>query len=92
MEEFIIASLGFPTIIWSFLLCLVAFYWLLTLVGVFDLDAFDADLDVDVDLDGSTEGLKWSHRLYADLWPHRRTCDCCLQLHYSDWLAQLLLC
>lgn len=43
MELFWAVSLGFPVVIPSFLLCLAGIYWLLTTVGLFDMDLVEGD-------------------------------------------------
>jgi hypothetical protein len=56
MGEFVDAALGFPAVLFSFMLVVVAGYWLLVLVGGADTDAMDGDGD-DGDGDGSLAGL-----------------------------------
>ncbi|WP_410652911.1 hypothetical protein [Amycolatopsis sp. cmx-4-54] len=41
MGGFVTAALGFPAVLFSFLLIVVIGYWLLTLLGAVDLDEFD---------------------------------------------------
>ncbi|MCZ4306049.1 hypothetical protein O4G98_15045 [Zoogloeaceae bacterium G21618-S1] len=47
MIEFLDAATRFPTAIFTALLCVVIFYWLLALVGLFDLDAGSLDGGID---------------------------------------------
>lgn len=47
MVSFLDAVVAFPTAIFTTLLGVVAFYWLLALLGLVDFDSGDADLDVD---------------------------------------------
>ncbi|RKN48204.1 hypothetical protein [Micromonospora endolithica] len=54
MTGFLGAALGFPTVLFSFLLVVVVGYWLLTLTGVLDLGD---DLDVDGVPGGILAGL-----------------------------------
>ncbi len=56
MVEFLDAVVAFPTAIFTTLLGVVAFYWLLALVGLVDFDSGDADVDVDPDF-GSLAGI-----------------------------------
>ncbi len=61
MALFFATSLGFPTVIWTFFLCIAAFYWLSAIFGIFDLDILDGDIDIDLesssDLESGSEGL-----------------------------------
>lgn len=50
MVEFFDAVVAFPTAIFTTLLGVVAFYWLLALVGLVDFDSGGADADVDPDI------------------------------------------
>ncbi len=64
MNEFLAASLSYPTIIFTTLLCFAMFYWLLSMVGAVGVDSldfdadidFDVDADIDVDVDAKGEG------------------------------------
>lgn len=42
MSEFLQAVLGFPTVLFSFLLVIVVAYWVIALTGLLDLDDVDA--------------------------------------------------
>lgn len=55
MGEFVDAVLGFPAVLFSFMLVVVVGYWLLVLVGGADTDALDGDGDGDDD--GFIDGL-----------------------------------
>lgn len=64
MEDFLRIILSFPTLIYTVLLAVMVFLWLLTLLGMLDIDALDFDLDfdggveIDLNLDNPTaEGL-----------------------------------
>ena len=46
MSEFLAATLGFPTIVFSILLAVVLVYWLLAIVGLVDFGETDVDLDI----------------------------------------------
>ena len=52
MGEFLSAALGFPAVLFSFMLVVVLGYWVLVLVGASDTDALDGD-----DGDGPLVGL-----------------------------------
>ncbi|MER5771004.1 hypothetical protein [Streptomyces sp. NPDC001985] len=45
MGEFVDAVTGFPTVLFTAALVVVALFWLLVLAGAAEADAFDADLD-----------------------------------------------
>lgn len=47
MVSFLDAVIAFPTAIFTTLLGVVAFYWVLALLGLVDFDSGEADLDVD---------------------------------------------
>ena len=68
MSEFIEIALSLPTVLYSIVLAVVVLYWLLVLVGAFEIDFLDsvlglegadgaADGLVDGALEGGTEGL-----------------------------------
>lgn len=71
MDVFLYNVSSFPVVVYTFLLMIVVFYWVLALIGAVDIELFDADIDVEVgfeldtDLDGhSLSGitgfmLKW---------------------------------
>lgn len=56
MSEFFDTALSFPTVLFTFLLVVVAAYWLVVVLGGADIDLLDSDVDVDVDADGEPEG------------------------------------
>lgn len=47
MGEFVDAALGFPAVLFTFLLVVVVGYWLLVLLGALDIEALDFDADGD---------------------------------------------
>ncbi|MDX1757355.1 MAG: hypothetical protein R3175_14960 [Marinobacter sp.] len=55
MEAFLAITFSFPTVIFSVLLLVAVIYWLVSLVGLVDLDSADAELDLDAGTD--TGGL-----------------------------------
>lgn len=58
MEQLIEVASQFPTIIYSTLLGIVVVYWLVGMLGLFDLDlSGDLDIDIDSDVDISVGGL-----------------------------------
>ena len=64
MEDFLRIIFSFPTLVYTILLGVMVFLWLLTLLGMLDIDALDFDLDfdgeaeIDMNLDNPTaEGL-----------------------------------
>lgn len=52
MEAFIAVTFSFPTVLFTVLLAVAVIYWLISLVGLVDLDGGG---DADVDLDASSE-------------------------------------
>jgi hypothetical protein len=48
MGEFVDAALGFPAVLFTFLLVVVVGYWILVLLGALDIEALDFDADGDV--------------------------------------------
>jgi len=47
MENFLSTAFSFPTIIFSVLLGVVSIYWFLTILGLFDIEILDFDMDLD---------------------------------------------
>lgn len=47
MENFFSTSFSFPTIIFTVLLIIVSMYWILTILGLFDIEVLDFDMDFD---------------------------------------------
>jgi hypothetical protein len=66
MVSFLDAVVAFPTAIFTTLLGVVAFYWLLALLGLVDFDSGEADLDVDPAMTYPDLGSLRHHR---GLWP-----------------------
>ncbi|MEM9290949.1 MAG: hypothetical protein AAGD01_04650 [Acidobacteriota bacterium] len=58
IQEFVNALLEPPTVLFTSLLVVVVVYWLTVILGIFDLDLFDLDLDLDVGVDGAMEGVE----------------------------------
>jgi len=54
MDAFLLNITSFPTAIFTTGLVVVAGYWLIALIGLFDLDLFSVDADVDIDVDVET--------------------------------------
>lgn len=52
MSHYLDVALSFPTIVFSFFLCLTTILWLLTILGVLGLETGEFDGDLDVDSDG----------------------------------------
>lgn len=55
-----------PVLPFSCMLCLIALYWFMVILGGLDMDLFDIDLDLDMDVDADASvtdlgmlGLKW---------------------------------
>jgi hypothetical protein len=56
MDAFLLNVSSFPTAIFSTGLVVVSGFWLLTLIGLFDIDAFDIGVDLEIDVDVSQVG------------------------------------
>lgn len=52
MGSFIDAAFGYPTAIYTALLAVVLFYWVLALVGLVDFESSGLDVDIDIQADG----------------------------------------
>ncbi|MCP4320298.1 MAG: hypothetical protein GY787_00245 [Alteromonadales bacterium] len=57
MEQFLINITSYPTIIYTILLLIVFAFWLLTVVGLFDMDILELDIDVDISDIGGALGV-----------------------------------
>lgn len=62
MTDLLQAALAFPTVIFTVLLMIATLWWLLVIVGLFDieipgLDSFDGDLDADLGEGGWSSGV-----------------------------------
>ncbi|MGI0118385.1 hypothetical protein [Zooshikella sp. RANM57] len=62
MVAFLNIITSFPTIVYSVLLAFILAYWLLSLIGLLDIDILDLDIDIDGDVEftgltGSISGL-----------------------------------
>lgn len=57
MWEFLEASFRGPTLIASVLLLLCSLYWILVILGAFDVDVLHLDVHLDADMDSSLTGL-----------------------------------
>ncbi|HEY0477909.1 MAG TPA: hypothetical protein VGD37_10315 [Kofleriaceae bacterium] len=55
MNELVVASLQFPTVVFTIVLGIVLVYWLFVLIGALDIDLFGGDVDVDVS--GAAKGV-----------------------------------
>lgn len=51
MEAFLAITFSFPTVIFTVLLAVAVIYWLISLLGLVDIDGGDADLDIDASAD-----------------------------------------
>jgi len=52
MDLFLSIALSFPTVIFTFMLALALFYWLLAMIGLVDLDIFHIHIGHGPDVDG----------------------------------------
>jgi len=57
MEEFVMIITGFPTVIFSVGLVIVAKFWLLSLLGVVDIDVLNLDVEIDAETDAGEFGI-----------------------------------
>jgi|SRR5690606_6916164 len=57
MDVFLVNVSSFPVVVYTFILFIVVFYWVLALIGSVDIELFDTDIDVDVASDIEVEGL-----------------------------------
>jgi len=55
LNELLVGSLQFPTVVFSIALGIVVVYWLFVLIGALDIDLFGGDVDVDVS--GAAKGI-----------------------------------
>jgi hypothetical protein len=55
LNELVVASLQFPTVVFTIALGIVVVYWLFVLIGALDIDLFGGDVDVDVS--GAAKGI-----------------------------------
>ena len=51
METFMANITTFPVVVFTFLMVIVFFYWLIALLGVIDIDMFDVDIDIETDFE-----------------------------------------
>jgi hypothetical protein len=47
MELFLLSALAFPTVLFSFALCLAILYWLIAALGILEVDVLDGDFGPD---------------------------------------------
>lgn len=64
MEVFVNVATSFPTVVYSVLLLVVTVHWLLSALGILELDALDGLLPDDIGLDG-THGLHGAHGIHG---------------------------
>ncbi|GIZ11199.1 OB-fold-containig protein [Pseudomonas sp. NCCP-436] len=57
MELFLQTLLSFPTVIYSFLLCVAVIYWLVVAAGLLEIDLLDIEAESVMEGSGQTEGL-----------------------------------
>ena len=55
MDPFHQTVTSFPTVLFTFLLLICAFYWFVAALGLIDLDIIDFDMDGDIDMTDSVE-------------------------------------
>lgn len=57
MEIFLQTALSFPTVIYSFLLLLAVFYWIIVSFGLIEVDVLNVEADSTLDSAGQGEGV-----------------------------------
>ncbi|WP_447593221.1 hypothetical protein [Aquipseudomonas campi] len=57
MEIFLQTALSFPTVIYSFLLLLAVFYWIIVSFGLIEIDVLNVEADSTLDSAGQGEGV-----------------------------------
>lgn len=57
MEIFLQTVLSFPTVLFSFMLCLAVIYWAIVALGMIDIDLLDVEADSLFEGTGNAEGL-----------------------------------
>lgn len=55
METFLTNITTFPVVVFTFLLIIVLFYWLMAMIGIVDIDLFDTNIEIDITTDYETE-------------------------------------
>lgn len=55
METFLANIVTFPVVVFTFLMIIVLFYWLMAMLGVVDIDLFDSDIEMDIDVSTDIE-------------------------------------
>ena len=55
MEEFVAVVTGYPTIVFSLGMIFVMVFWMLSLIGLVDVEMFDFGFDFDLDVDTDTD-------------------------------------
>ena len=56
MDNFLAISFSFPTVIFTVLLMVSAGYWIFTILGLFDIEVLDLDIDMDYGGDAGAVG------------------------------------
>lgn len=56
MDNFLAISFSFPTAIFTVLLLIISGYWIFTILGMFDIEMLDMDIDLDYGGDSSAVG------------------------------------
>ena len=57
MTSFVEAATAYPTVVYTVLLGVVLFYWLLAVVGLVDIQSADMDFDTGLNADASTDDV-----------------------------------
>ena len=57
MTGFLQTMLSFPTVIFTFFMCLCLILWLMSVLGVIGFEAGDIDVDADIDIDMGGDGV-----------------------------------
>lgn len=60
MEVFLYNVSSFPVVVYTFLLFIVVFYWVLAMLGAVDIELFDADVEIGLEMDTDVDGASLS--------------------------------
>ena len=55
MDTFLANITTFPVVVLTFLLLIVLFYWIMAMLGVVDIEMFDADIEIEMDIETDFE-------------------------------------
>ena len=56
MDVFLYNVSSFPVVVYTFMLFIVVFYWVLALIGAVDIELFDTDVEIGLEMDSEIDG------------------------------------